>query len=112
FDHERGDLGGDDAEGGFRHTEFGRRAGDGQVGDAGQAEAAAHDGAFGDGDDDFGGFVDLLDHLAEGAVEFVERVVAAFAGFLAPGAGHVFDIAAGAEVSTCAADDGCANAGV
>ena len=54
----------------------------------------------------------MLDHLAEGAVEFVERVIAAFAGFLAPGAGHVFDIAAGAEMSTCAAEDGGADADV
>ena len=64
-----------------------------------QAKAAAHYGAFGDGDDDFGGFVYLLEHLSEGTVEAVERVGFAFTGFLVSGAGHVLDITAGTEVA-------------
>src|SRR5690606_38866631 len=98
--HEGRDLRREDTQRGFRQAELGAGGSDGHVGDAGQTEAAAEHGAFQHRYQYLRGGLGFFQQRTEGAVQFAVGVAA-----LGAGAGHVLDVAAGAEVATGAAQN-------
>ena len=95
---EGGDLRREDAQRGFRQTELGAAGGDGHIGHAGQAEAAAKHGAFQHGHQYLRRGLGFFQQRTESAVQLAVGVAAFGAG-----AGHVLDVATGAEVAAGAA---------
>ncbi|MDT4860072.1 hypothetical protein FQZ97_946110 [compost metagenome] len=107
LDHEGGDLRRQDAEAGFRQAELRALQGDGDIRNAGQAEAAAEHRAFQHGDQHLGLRLGFFQQAAKGTVQPLVGLATGGAG-----AGHVLDVAAGAEVPAGTAQHQGAHAGV
>src|SRR5690606_36723095 len=95
LDHEGSDLRRQDAQCSFRQAELAVAVGNGDVADAGQAKTTTEDRALQYGDDHLWRLLELFQHGAEGAVQLAVGIAAA-----GTSAGHVPDVAAGAEVAS------------